>query len=131
MSLGDLQPFVGSQAYNKANSAYVSFPSQADVMLASLQLFHDVPCRFMDLFLSVISHPGFDPEQVSLCNLADIIGVVEESRLRDRMAAVYERAQDDDGHMQQVGSRISCCTRFWILSMRNAWIMLRLNSRRL
>lgn len=68
-------------------------------MLASLQLFHDVPCRFMDLFLSVISHPGYDPKQVSLRNSADIIGVVEESRGRDRMAAVYERALDDDGHM--------------------------------
>lgn len=98
MSQGDPQLFVGSQAYNKVNSAYVSFPSQ-DAMLASLQLFHDVPCRFMDLFLSVISHPGFDPKQVSLCNSADIIGVVEESRLRDRMAVVYKRALDDDGHM--------------------------------
>lgn len=98
MSQGDPQLFVGSQAHNKVNSAHVSFPSQ-DAMLVSLQLFHDVPCRFMDLFLSVISHPGFDPKQVSLCNSADIIGVVEESRLRDRMAVVYKRALDDDGHM--------------------------------
>lgn len=37
MSLGDPQPFVGSQAYYKVNSAYVSFPSQVDAMLASLQ----------------------------------------------------------------------------------------------
>lgn len=103
MSEGQQQPFIGSRAFNEANSAYVSFPSQADAMLASLQLFHDVPCRFMDLFFSVVTHPDFDSKQVTLRDSVDVINVVEESRLKDRMAVVHKRAHGADGHTKQAG----------------------------
>lgn len=103
MSEGQQQPFIGSRAFNEANSAYVSFPSQADAMLASLQLFHDVPCRFMDLFFSVVTHPDFDSKQVTLRDSVDVINIVEESRLKDRMAVVHKRAHGADGHTKQAG----------------------------
>lgn len=103
MSEDQQQPFIGSRAFNKANSAYVSFPSQADAMLASLQLFHDIPCRFMDLFFSVVTHPDFDAKQVTLRDSVDVINIVEESRLKDRMAVVHKRAHGADGHTKQAG----------------------------
>lgn len=103
MSEDQQQPFIGSRAFNEANSAYVSFPSQADAMLASLQLFHDIPCRFMDLFFSVVTHPDFDAKQVTLRDSVDVINVVEESRLKDRMAVVHKRAHGADGHTKQAG----------------------------
>lgn len=100
------QPYIDSRAYNEANSTYVGFPSQSDAMLASLLLFHNVPCRIMDLILSVVTDPDFDPKDVTLRKSVDIIDTVEESRLKDRMAAVHERTRDhhgDDGHIEQAG----------------------------
>lgn len=85
MKSNNNQPFIDSRAYNKANSTYVSFPSQTDAMLASLQLFHDVPCRVMNLIFSVVTHPDFDSRQAALRNSMDVINVVGESRLKDRM----------------------------------------------
>lgn len=92
MSLHDPQPFMDSLAFKKSTNVYVPFQTDSDAMLASLQLFHDVPCRFMDLFFAVVTHPDFDPRQVTLRNSTDMIKVVEESRLKDRMAVVHERS---------------------------------------
>lgn len=101
MSLHDPQPFMDSLAFNKSTNVYVPFQADSDAMLASLQLFHDVPCRFMDLFFAVVTHPDFDPRQVTLRNSTDMIKVVEESRLKDRMAVVHERSANRDGHIAQ------------------------------
>lgn len=103
MSQGQRQPFIDARAYNKASSTYVTFSSQADAMLASLQLFHDLPCRTMDLFFSVITHPNFDARQLTLRNSVDVINVVEQSRLRDRAAVVRNRALNSDGYVEQAG----------------------------
>lgn len=72
-------------------------------MLASLQLFHDVPCRIMDLVFSVVTDPGFDSKQLTLRSSVDVVDVVEESRLKDRMAVVQERSVSGDGRMEQAG----------------------------
>lgn len=95
MSVDIKNPHMGSQAYNKANSTYVLFPSQADAMVASLQLFHDVPCRIMDLIFSVITHPDIDIAQLTMRRSTDVIDAVEESRMKDRMSVVgfLRRAQ--------------------------------------
>lgn len=103
MSSGNQQPFIDSQAYNKASSTYVSFPSKADAMIASLQLSYDVPCRTMDLILSTISHPDFDPKQVKLRSSIDVIDVLEEIRMKDRVAIVHKRPLDRDGRIEQAG----------------------------
>lgn len=103
MSVGETQPFIGSQAFNKATSAFVSFPSQSDAMLASLQLFHDVPCRIMNLVISMITHPDFDNRQVTLRDSVDVIRITEDDRLRERMVTVHERAviAEGLGHTEQ------------------------------
>lgn len=89
-------------------------------MLASLQLFNHVPTRIMDLVIFMVTHPDFDPEQVTLRDAKDIIRVEKESqrkgwmisegvsayrrsldvirtaeqcRMRERMAAVHARSQ--------------------------------------
>lgn len=72
-------------------------------MLASLQLFHDVPCRIMDLVFSVVTHPDFDSKQLTLRNSVDVIDVVEENRLKDRMAVVLARSASEDGRVEQAG----------------------------
>lgn len=72
-------------------------------MIASLQLFHDVPCRIMDLILSVITQPGFDAAQVTMLSSIDVIDIVEESRMKDRMAVVHNRSLGHDGAASQAG----------------------------
>lgn len=103
MTSDNRQPFIDSRAFDTANSTYVPFPSQADAMLASLQLFHDVPCRIMNLIYSVVTHPDFDSKQLTLRNSVDVIDVVEEHRLKDRMAVVQERSASRDGRVVQAG----------------------------
>lgn len=103
MSSSSQQPFIEFQAYNKANSNYVSFPSQADAMIASLQLSRDVPCHIMDLIYSVVTHPDFDARQVTLRNSTDVIDIVEENRMKDRMAVVHNRSLSRNGRMVQAG----------------------------
>lgn len=103
MSVDIKNPYMGSQAYNKANSTYVLFPSQADAMVASLQLFHDVPCCIMDLIFSVITHPDIDIAQLTMRRSTDVIDAVEESRMMDRMSVVHNRSLGHDDRLEQAG----------------------------
>lgn len=43
---GSLQPFIESRIFDQDTEAYVTFPSRADAMLASLQLFHTMDHRY-------------------------------------------------------------------------------------
>lgn len=101
MSSENPQPFINNGAYYKATNSYVPFPSQSDAMLASLQLFHEVPCRIMNLIISTVTHPDFDTKQVTLNSSIDVIKVTEEARLQDRMAVVHRRSLNADGYMEQ------------------------------
>lgn len=103
MSYGDEQPFIDSKAFVKDTKAYVTFYSQTEAMLASLQLYHGIPCHVMDLVFSMVTDPDFDTTQVTLHNSIDIIDIAEESRLKDRMDVVYKRSLGSDGHMEQRG----------------------------
>lgn len=103
MSYAFDQPFIDSQAFVRKTKSYVTFPSQTDAMLASLQLFHNVPCRIMNLVFSVVTHPNFDSKQVTLLDSADVIDVVEKSRLEERMAVVHKRSLNSDGYAEQAG----------------------------
>lgn len=91
------------RAYNKANSTYLAFPSPADAMIASLQLFHDVPCRIMDLVFSVITHPNFDFAQLTMRKSTDVTDVVEETQMKDSMSVVHNRSLGHDGRTEQAG----------------------------
>lgn len=103
MSSDHQKPFIDSRAFVKEAKTYVDFSSQTNAMLASLQLFHDVPCHIMDLVLSVVTHPDFDTKQITLSNSVDVIDVVEERRLKDRMAVVHRRSLNSDGYLEQAG----------------------------
>lgn len=72
-------------------------------MLASLQLFHDIPCRIMDLIFSVITHPNFDLAQLTIRKSTDVIDIVEESRMKDRMSVVHNRSLGHNGRTEQAG----------------------------
>lgn len=103
MSLDTQQPLNDSQSFNEANSTYVTYPSQADAMIANLQLSHNVPCHIMDLVLSVITRPDFDAKQVKLRESINVVEIAEESRLKDRLAVVHQRSLGEDGRIEQVG----------------------------
>lgn len=67
MSSEGSRPFINTGALCKETSSYVQFPSQSDAMIASLQLFHEVPCCIMNLIISTvtITYPDFDAKQVT------------------------------------------------------------------
>lgn len=62
------QPFVECRALDQDTKTYVTFPSRADAMLASLQvqLFHNVERYIMNTVFSVATHPEFDSRQLTL-----------------------------------------------------------------
>lgn len=97
------QPTIDFQAFDKSTAAYVKFPTQSDALLASLQVFHEVPCRIMDLIFSVVTHPDFDAKQITLGSSVDIVRTVEENRLEKRQATTHERSLNSKGEMEQVG----------------------------
>lgn len=97
------QPFVECRALDQNTETYFTFPSQADAMLASLLLFHNVERYIIDTIFSVATHPDFDSKNVTLRSWGDVMDAVEERRLKDRMAVVHKRSLDSDGHMVQAG----------------------------
>lgn len=100
MSSGDAKPFDGLRAFDKASLSYVPFQTHADAMLASLQLFHDVPCQIMNLIIAMVAHPDFDSKCITLRSSRDVIQVVEEARLRERTSVVQKRSLNAEGHME-------------------------------
>lgn len=97
------QPFVECRALDQNTETYFTFPSRADAMLASLQLFHNVERYIIDTIFSVATHPDFDSKNVTLRSWGDVMDAVEERRLKDRTAVVHKRSLDSDGHMVQAG----------------------------
>lgn len=97
------EPFIDSQAFVKETESYVTFPSQSDAMLASLQLFHNVPCRIMNLVFNIVTHPDFDSKHVTMRSSLDVINLVEERRLANRMAVVHARSASRDGRVMRAG----------------------------
>lgn len=90
MSSGDAKAFDDLRSFDKASLTYVPFQTHADAMLASLQLFHDVPCQTMNLIISMVTHPEFDLRCITLRSSRDVIQVVEEARLRERATVVQK-----------------------------------------
>lgn len=97
MPMSGSLPFDGSYAFNKESSTYVAFATQSDAMLASLQLFHDIPRSIIDLVLSLVTHPEFDSRKITLKSSVDVIRSVEEARLEKRMAVVHGRSMGRNG----------------------------------
>lgn len=97
------QPFINCGTFDKSSSAYVTFPTQSDAILASLQLFHDVPCHIMDLVFSVVTHPDFDAKKLVLKSSMDIITTAEDARVEKMTAVMHKRSVDSKGFAIQAG----------------------------
>lgn len=100
MFSGDAKPFDELRAFDKASLTYIPFQTHADAMLASLQLFHNVPCQIMNLIIAMVAHPEFDSKCITLRSSRDVIQIVEEARLRERATVVRKRSLNAEGHME-------------------------------
>lgn len=102
MSSEGSRPFINTGALCKETSSYVQFPSQSDVMIASLQLFHEVPCCIMNLIISTVTntYPDFDAKQVTCKSFT-----VDNNDLTYNRYLVHEW-QDENGQ-SRYGAEIS------------------------
>lgn len=94
-----LEPFIDNLAFNSTTDRYCALGTQSEVMLASLQLFNHVPTRIMDLVIFMVTHPNFDPEQVTLRDAKDIIRDEKSSTLCRHLSGVWTFALRAHWHL--------------------------------
>lgn len=98
MDIDISETFDGRCAFSKDESIRVEFKTQSDAMIASLQLFHDVPWSTIDLFITLVTHPEFNTNEITLRSSVDLIREIEKVRLRNRLKDMHERSIGSEGH---------------------------------
>ncbi|KLO17826.1 hypothetical protein SCHPADRAFT_143787 [Schizopora paradoxa] len=70
------------------------FKNASDALLARLSLSYGIEDIILDLFLSVVNDPEFNPKEVSIKHAADIHGFVSERR-QENMDSLGKRSSQD------------------------------------